>query len=77
MEKRMISIWFFIGLILLVYGLLIFGAGIYDIINPAANTVVLAKLHAGAWWGALLAALGVIYIVKFRPRKGAPGPQAK
>jgi len=68
MEKKMISIWFFIGLILTVYGLLILGAGIYDLISPAKLKVVLAELHAGVWWGALLVVLGVIYIVKFRPK---------
>ncbi len=69
MEKKMISIWFFIGLVLLVYGLLIIAAGIYDLINPAKLRVVLADLHAGVWWGALLVVLGVIYVVKFKPRK--------
>jgi hypothetical protein len=68
-EKKMISIWFFIGLILTLYGLLILGAGIYDAVHPAELHVVLARLHAGIWWGALLVALGVFYVVKFRPRK--------
>jgi hypothetical protein len=71
MGKKMISIWFFIGLILTVYGLLILGAGIYDLIYPAKLHVVLAKLHAGVWWGAILVALGVLYIVKFKPKKTA------
>ena len=71
MEKKMISIWFFIGLILTVYGLLILGAGIYDLIYPAKLHVVLANLHAGVWWGAVLVALGILYIVKFKPKKTA------
>jgi len=71
MEKKMISIWFFIGLILTVYGLLILGAGIYDLIYPAKLRVILANLHAGVWWGALLVALGILYIVKFKPKKTA------
>ena len=69
--KKMISIWFFVGLILTVYGLLIFGAGIYDLIYPSKLTVVLAKLHSGVWWGALLIVLGLVYIIKFRPKKSA------
>ncbi len=69
--KKMISIWFFVGLILTVYGLLIFGAGIYDLIYPAKLKVVLASLHSGVWWGAVLIALGLVYILKFRPKKGA------
>jgi hypothetical protein len=65
----MISIWFFIGVLLLVYGLLITGAGLYQLFDPPAHPVVLFNLHAGIWWGALLIVLGVIYVVKFAPRK--------
>ena len=32
----MISIWFFIGLLLLLYGVLILGAGIYEYFDPPA-----------------------------------------
>ena len=68
-EKRhFIPIWFFIGLLLGTYGLLILGAGIYDLINPQDRGIVLAKLHAPVWWGALLLALGIFYSVKFRPK---------
>ncbi|HTX35551.1 MAG TPA: hypothetical protein VME43_11025 [Bryobacteraceae bacterium] len=66
----MISIWFFIGALLLAYGLLICGAGIYELISPPEHPVVLAGLHAGVWWGALLIALGAIYTIKFAPGKG-------
>jgi hypothetical protein len=71
MGKKMISIWFFVGLILTVYGVLIFGAGIYDLLYPLKHPVVLSHLHAGVWWGLLLIALGVLYIVKFKPKKTA------
>ncbi len=54
----MISIWFFIGALLLIYGVLIAGAGLYDLATPPEHPVVLANLHAGIWWGALLIALG-------------------
>jgi len=66
----MISIWFFIGALLLAYGVLIFGAGVYELIAPPEHPVVLAELHAGVWWGALLIVLGGIYTIKFSPRKG-------
>ena len=62
-----ISIWFFIGLSLLVNGILIFGAGVWEIVRPPANPVVLFHLHANVWWGALLLILGLIYCVKFAP----------
>ena len=64
----MLSIWFFIGLLLFAYGILILGAGLYEYFNPpVVQTVVLAELHAGIWWGILLLILGAVYILKFRP----------
>jgi hypothetical protein len=63
----MLSIWFFIGLLLLAYGILILGAGIYDYMSPPEHPLVLAELHAGIWWGVLLIVMGLLYTVKFRP----------
>ena len=65
----MLSIWFFIGVLLLAYGVLITGAGLYELSNPPEHPVVRADLHAGIWWGALLLVLGGIYTVRFRPSK--------
>jgi hypothetical protein len=65
------SIWFFIGLILTIYGVLILGASLHDLVVPPEHNVVLANLHAGIWWGALLIVLGVIYTLVFAPwRRG-------
>ena len=65
----MISIWFFIGFSLLVDGALILAAGIYQLLNPPAEIhIQLYNLHANVWWGAILAVLGLIYCVYFRPR---------
>lgn len=63
----MYSIWFFIGLLVLIYGILIFGAGIADLISPPAQPLVLAQLHMGIWWGALMIVLGGMYALLFRP----------
>lgn len=65
-----ISIWFFIGLSLLVNGLLILASGIYELIYPPQVRVVLFHLHASIWWGALLAVIGAIYCVHYLPGKG-------
>jgi len=62
-----ISIWFFIGISLLVNGVLIFGAGIWEWTHPPLTRVVLFELHASVWWGAVLALLGMVYCFKFRP----------
>jgi hypothetical protein len=69
-RKHFISIWLFIGSLMLVYGILIFGTGIYEIYNPPDRHPVLAELRAPIWWGALLIVLGAIYVLIFRPRRG-------
>jgi hypothetical protein len=67
----MISIWFFIGVSLLINGVLILGAGLYELQHPPVHRVVLYTAHAPIWWGALLALAGLIYCVVYRPRKTA------
>lgn len=69
MQDKVISIWFFIGSLLLFYGILIMGYGIYRLLNPAATMTVLAGLHPDVWWGAFLLIIGAIYCVKYSPRK--------
>ncbi len=64
-----ISIWFFVGVSLLVNGALIFGVGVWEWFYPPANPVVLFRLHANLWWGAVLLVLGILYSLKFSPRK--------
>ena len=67
MHDRGISIWFFIGLSLLVNGILITGAGIWEIFRPPANPVVLYRLHASLWWGVLLFGFGLRSSIRFAP----------
>lgn len=62
-----IPIWFFIGVLLLIYGVMIFGYGIYEFISGNLANVQLAGLHTPVWWGGLMTVLGVFYSVKFRP----------
>ncbi len=62
-----ISIWFFIGLLILIYGVLILGAGIAELSSPPP--VVMAELHVGIWWGVLLIVIGAVYVYLFQPGK--------
>jgi len=64
-----ISIWFFIGVLLSAYGLLITATGLYELSSPPANPPVLFNLHATIWWGAVLLIIGLIYFFRFFPRK--------
>jgi len=62
-----VSIWFFIGISLLVNGILILGAGVWEIVHPPAAPVVLFDLHANVWWGGVLLAGGLFYCIRFAP----------
>jgi hypothetical protein len=65
--KRVISIWFFIGVLLIVYGFLITGQGMWEMFSPPANPVVLAEMRMNIWWGALLLVVGAFYAGRFAP----------
>lgn len=64
-----LSIWFFVGLILTVYGAIVTISGVL----PAARPTVLAELRPAVWWGGITAAFGVaLLVVGLRAR-----PQAR
>jgi hypothetical protein len=64
-KQRIIPVWFFVGLLVLTYGILILASGISEWNNPP--NVVLADLRASVWWGGFLTAVGVVYVIAFRP----------
>ena len=66
MKQHVNRIWFLIGVLLAIYGVLILAAGIYNWFAPAAHPVQLAGLHSGIWWGGVLLALGLFYIGRYR-----------
>ena len=68
-SKEPIAIWYFIGLLLTVYGVLIMGAGLYDLLAGIQRNTVHAEMHAGIWWGALLLVLGLVYVHFFSPKR--------
>ena len=73
MEKEhQIPIWFFIGGILAVYGVLILGSGLFGLVWPPQRPVKLSFLHADIWWGALLTVVGAFYVWKYWPWKVQP-----
>lgn len=60
------SIWFFSGLLLLTYGLIIMTTGLYELSHPPAHEPVLWQLHAPIWWGGIMTAAGLFYTIRFR-----------
>jgi hypothetical protein len=66
---RSLSIWFFVGILCLGYGLVLTATGVYEFSHPLPDTIVLQNLHATFWWGVLMTAFGGVYTVIFRPGK--------
>jgi hypothetical protein len=66
-ERHMIPVWFFVGVLLFIYGILILIQGISEWSNPP-NTV-LSRLHPTVWWSFVLIILGGIFCVKHFPKK--------
>ncbi len=65
-KHNIIPVWFFVGCLLLVYGVMIFITGLVNWSNPPAG-VELTQYHAPVWWGAVLTVLGIVYCTMFRP----------
>src|SRR5579864_7913723 len=66
-DHHMIPVLFFVGVILLIYGIIILGTGIYEYSSPPPT--VLASTHPAVWWGALLTVIGGIYVYLYMPKK--------
>lgn len=62
----MLSIWFFIGALLAIYGALILAEGVRDF-NSQITQTAMSHLHLPVWWGIGLIILGGFYLVHFRP----------
>jgi hypothetical protein len=65
-----LSIWFFVGISLVVNGMLICGSGIFELFHPPAEKIVLYESHANIWWGAILGIIGAGYCIYFAPGNG-------
>jgi hypothetical protein len=66
-KSDQIPIWFFIGVLLGVYGVLIFVTGVIRWIRPPAVQLVMDGQHPAVWWGLLLMAIGVFYTARYWP----------
>jgi hypothetical protein len=62
-----ISIWFFVGILMLAYGIVLVVQGLLELHNPPPT--VLANLQPTLWWGVVLSLFGGFYSVRFRPGK--------
>jgi hypothetical protein len=71
-HEKQVPIWFFIGTLFTIYGVIILASAIYGILHPPPEDqrVALWNLHADLWWSILMIVFGIVYTVKFRPREG-------
>jgi FtsH-binding integral membrane protein len=63
-ESRMKPIWYFVGLMLLIMGGLIFLTGLYQVMHPPPTMTVLAQIHPGIWWGVVMILFGGFLYLK-------------
>ena len=66
-RQPMLPVWFFIGLLLAIYGVIILVAGISDWTH--SPSVILGRYHPSVWGGILLLLIGGFYVLRFRPRR--------
>ncbi|WP_158819784.1 hypothetical protein [Granulicella sp. S156] len=65
-----LSIWFFVGALTLVYGIVLLPYGAWEWFGHHEAHTVLNNLHPTFWWGLLLTVFGGFYTIRFRPRAG-------
>jgi len=66
-ESAELEIWFFCGILMLVYGVVLVATGLTELHHPPST--VLANLQPTLWWGLLLTLCGGFYTIRFRPGK--------
>jgi hypothetical protein len=71
-ETAELSIWFFCGILMLAYGLVLVFTGILEFHSPPPNEVLLPwlqPLHPTLWWGVVMTIFGGIYTARYWPRR--------
>jgi FtsH-binding integral membrane protein len=68
-QATMKSIWFFVGLMLLIVGSLVCLAGIIDFVSPPERKTVLAGTHPAIWWSLLMIVSGGLFLFTHRNKR--------
>jgi H+/Cl- antiporter ClcA len=68
-QAKMKSIWFFVGLMLLIVGALVLLAGIIDLVSPPQQKTVLAGMHPAIWWSLLMITAGGLFLFTHRNKR--------
>lgn len=67
-KHQILPVWFFVGVLFLIYGALILASGLSEWSTPPDTR--LASLHAPVWWGGLMFVVGAVYTLAFRRKRG-------
>jgi len=62
-KRDLKTIWYLVGIVLTVMGGLVLLAGIIDAFSASAAKTVLAETYPGIWWGAIMTATGLIFLI--------------
>jgi hypothetical protein len=65
-RHHMLPVWFFIGILLFIYGIIILITAVREWSRP--SDVVLSQYHPALWGGIVLFAIGGFYLIHFWPR---------
>ncbi|UCF63001.1 MAG: hypothetical protein JSW33_10500 [bacterium] len=57
------TIWYFVGIILIIMGGLVFLSGIVQLVAPPLTKTILSELYPAIWWGGLMMIVGLIYFL--------------
>jgi hypothetical protein len=60
------SIWYFVGLLLTIIGLIITISAVFSLFNPPAQTKMFSHLHPDLWWGLLMLIFGLFFALRNR-----------
>ncbi len=65
---EILSIWFFVGALTLLYGVVLLPYGAWAWFENHEAPTVLHHLHPTFWWGLLMTIFGGFYTLRFWPR---------
>ena len=61
-EQKMLTIWFFVGLMLTVLGVIVTATGVNYIFSPQERTA-LHQLNPNLWWGMIILIAGLAFLI--------------
>ena len=62
------SIWYLVGLILMIIGAIVFIQGILDVTGTKQGTTVLSTLYPNFWWGIVMILAGLAMFLTQRKK---------